>query len=355
MNRFVYIYFPFTLSHTLHYHVICATGSLGCQIARPIFLAVAVYKLLSMTRSIDAGISILTERNALVKDTFERSTLILSILLLAYFSYVIVHIVLYLRKLELYVYNKMIYTVGAIPHHAPIVNFCKCMCAFDTYANVTVVNNPALLTNYRLIHGMYIEGLGANALATGIGDLTLQLVSTNGNKYFVTVRHVIVVPSCTHTCVISANEFVCADGISRFILPNRGPAYIEMEDGAQIKISRDNKLSGLRATLLPGGHKRVRSGNKSLSGLCAQLFPYVFASRRKEVCDIDYAHSLLCHPSKSKMDLIRKHKLITGLSWLDGVLSDCFHCAIGKSHSSAHGKRRDKCTYRGELVFCDIQ
>ena len=112
-----------------------------------------------MTRSIDAGISILTERNALVKDTFERSTLILSILLLAYFSYVIVYIVLYLTKLELYGYKKMIYTVGAIPHHAPIVIFCKCMCAFDTYANVTVVNNRPYLQIIDLSTGCILKAL----------------------------------------------------------------------------------------------------------------------------------------------------------------------------------------------------
>ena len=103
-------------------------------------------KIFWMTKIYDSGKSSLTERNAnaLVKYTFQqRSTLLISISFLALSTYVIVNIVIYLRRVELVLYNKIVYTIAAASR--PVIDIENCMCAWDSYANVNVVNNSAVL------------------------------------------------------------------------------------------------------------------------------------------------------------------------------------------------------------------
>jgi hypothetical protein len=194
---------------------------------------------------------------------------------------------------------------------------------FDTLADVSIVNDPSLLTNFTPYCDINVQGVSGKTRAAGTGTLNLSLPCTNGSLWRISLPNVL--------CVLGCENLLCADDIlshpfitAASLKHDGGVGQLLLADARVVELQRFNKRFFLDAKVNESGKKQRAEKTP---------FPHVFASNTSNTdVDADLAHLLLCHASSQKMAAVKRHRLITNFSWNGMFKSDCYPCAIGKSH-----------------------
>ena len=227
--------------------------------------------------------------------------------------------------------------------------------AWDTHANVSLVNSHTLLSDIKTISNFTIDGIGGQVKATHIGTLRFSVTSTDGTIIGLKLKNVLVVPGCSRRCIMCAHDFVNIKEVKQCVMRNGKSSFIELQNGLKIKLKSENSLSSLEFTPLVADDKK-RKREYSLSAL-ASSFSSVFTSNKNKK-SYGEAHAILCHPSENKMKLIKKNNLIKNIDWYgDELQHPCYCCAIGKAHLSAKiaNKEPSVALKRGDRIFTDIE
>jgi hypothetical protein len=228
-----------------------------------------------------------------------------------------------------------------------------CTFGFDNNANVHYTGDKSLLSDFRRVYGISVEGLGGEVDVSGIGSLHCQCKTSNGGMLEFVLRDVLFIENCA-VDIISSHAFVNdISTVTKYVLPKHGDPYLKLNDGSRIRLTGIDKISEIEL-LLRRSKKRSHGSDSRLGARIANLS--CFSSGRKISVDSNYAHVLLGHPSKRKMDMMRQHNLVEGLAWNDEPLKQCWPCALGKSKRKKT-PRISSTTYsrRGELIVTDIE
>ena len=65
---------------------------------------------------------------------------------------------------------------------------------FDSCADVSIVNDPSMLTDAQPYLGVKVQGVSGIAVATHVGTLNLKIPCDNGSFWNISLPHVIVIP-----------------------------------------------------------------------------------------------------------------------------------------------------------------
>jgi hypothetical protein len=238
-----------------------------------------------------------------------------------------------------------------------------CDFGFDSCANVHYVGNKKLLRNYRSHSGISVGGLGGSVQVRGIGELHLKIKCDDGSHIIVVVPDVLYIEGCD-SCILSQHEFMSAFNDSISLKSSTHKTYLKVgQDKRIVPLRVWNSLQILSTTVLTEStsKKRPRRSANGLRGASNDVSDSSFmkcqlsampSSRSVDVSP-DYAHIVLCHPSKRKMRNLRKHNLVRGISWDDKIEpSDCYPCGIGKSKLNNLRHSQLKYSKRGELLDC---
>ena len=224
---------------------------------------------------------------------------------------------------------------------------------FDTQANVSYVGDKSLLHNYRSLSGMKVNGLGGDVIVSGSGTLRVSSPLSNGGTFKWELHNVLYIKGCDCN-IIAGHDFMDnVIGTKHLCVPKTqdGEPYVKMCDHTKLRLKKKNGV-----TVLEGMIVESTTSNNTLSSFTARVFSSVcYASGRDVEVDINYAHMLLCHPSKKKMTYCLKHNLLKGLSWKNGDLNECYPCAIGKTQLKNKRHSSTKYRSRGELIVTDIE
>ena len=78
---------------------------------------------------------------------------------------------------------------------------------FDTQANVTYVGDKSLLTNYRPLSGMKVNGLGGDVCVSGAGTLRVTSRLSNGASFTWVLHNVLYIENCDCN-IIAGHDFI---------------------------------------------------------------------------------------------------------------------------------------------------
>ena len=237
---------------------------------------------------------------------------------------------------------------------------------FDSCANVHYVGNKSLLHDYREVRGITVDGLGGAAVVLGVGTLRARMRTNNGEWCDVLIPDVFYIEGC-EASIISAHLFLSQTEhiVKKYVVPNDGAGlcpYLKLTNHLKVNLEVRNNVSCIDLNLSTkkddvkyvSRMARVAAQSsfycdRTVSMLCG------YETQRNVDTSIDYAHMVLCHPSKKKMEYAAKHNFLDGLSWVDGKLSTCYPCSIGKSALNPRTSNARKFQYRGQLVVTDIE
>ena len=222
---------------------------------------------------------------------------------------------------------------------------------FDSCANVHYVSDRSLLSNYRPVHNMSVDGLAGDRAVTGIGSLTGKIKLSNGKVCTFTLDDVLYIPDCGVN-ILSMHMFVNEiEQCTKFTAPKHGQPYLKFNCGEICRLVQIDDISTLMVDVVTNKTSRRAKLRNVFTNM------HCFTSNRSVKVDVNFAHVLLGHPSKRKMEYLKAHKLIRGIEWDDGDLHSCYACAIGKSKRNPHDKKRVSTVYteRGQLVVTDVE
>ena len=221
------------------------------------------------------------------------------------------------------------------------------------------MDDPELLHDYRDIRGISVDGLGGMTEVVGVGSLRVRTELRDGPTVDIVIDDVFYIKGCGAN-IISSRLFLLqtGDSIKKFVQPNHSCPYLKLHDKSRIDLQIHNDAVTWKVSCrkpsderLDRLSKRVRSSFESI----ASRFMSYDTVKSVKVKDINYAHLVLCHASKSKMEFILANNLISGLSWERSELNDCYPCAIGKAKLGPYRVSTRKYSRRGELVVSDVE
>ena len=231
---------------------------------------------------------------------------------------------------------------------------------FDTCANVHYVGDKSLLRNFRSIRGISVDGLNGTAIVTGVGTLNIKMETRDGSFVTMNIGEVFYIEGCDANILSSHLFMEQSKGVfQKYTVPITGKPYLKFVDKkGYIDLHKKQNISTLYADVKKceeGNHSTVRRKVKEFSSYVGSHV-HGFESVRSVEVDINYAHMVLCHPSKKKMDYVMDNNLLDGLKWnKDGNLADCYPCAIGKGKLGRRQHSSREYHHRGELIVTDIE
>ena len=231
---------------------------------------------------------------------------------------------------------------------------------FDNNANVHYTGDRSILSNYRTINNLTVDGLGGTAIVTGVGTIRGRSSTSNNGTFDWELHDVLYIEGCESN-IISTHVFLeQVDDAVKFVTLKNGDPYLKLSDSRKIRLKVRNYICEIDFKLLQSKSRRSYSGDIAvrLRQSLASFSPRLYSNNNNVVVDIKYAHVLLGHPNKRKMTYMLKHHLVDGITWKDGDLGPCYPCELGKSKLNRRDTKSNnngKYSRRGQLVVSDVE